>query len=211
MTGTPSQPIDAADQLRKLGELRDAGLLTPEEFEAKKAQVLARDWSVPLPEGHADAPPEAEGAIPGVDVLPAPAAKSGSARPYAILGGVIFVAIVAALGVFAVVQSGALSPHHTVNGTFVIVGETCGSTGYSDIKSGTPVTLRDGDNKILGSTSLPSGAFDATAGGCAFKFAIDGVPEVPFYSIEVGRRGQVTNSLEEMKNAGWTFGLSLGG
>lgn len=30
------------DQIRKLGELRDAGLLTPEEFEAKKADLLGR-------------------------------------------------------------------------------------------------------------------------------------------------------------------------
>ena len=30
------------DQLRKLGELRDAGLLTPEEFDAKKSELLAR-------------------------------------------------------------------------------------------------------------------------------------------------------------------------
>jgi uncharacterized membrane protein YeaQ/YmgE (transglycosylase-associated protein family) len=30
------------DQLRKLGELRDAGILTDEEFETKKAQLLAR-------------------------------------------------------------------------------------------------------------------------------------------------------------------------
>jgi hypothetical protein len=30
------------EQIRKLGELRDAGLLTPEEFEAKKADLLGR-------------------------------------------------------------------------------------------------------------------------------------------------------------------------
>jgi hypothetical protein len=29
------------EQLKQLGELRDAGILTPEEFEAKKAQILA--------------------------------------------------------------------------------------------------------------------------------------------------------------------------
>nr|WP_284501114.1 SHOCT domain-containing protein [Bowdeniella massiliensis] len=30
------------DQLRKLGELRDAGVLTEAEFEAKKADLLGR-------------------------------------------------------------------------------------------------------------------------------------------------------------------------
>jgi hypothetical protein len=29
------------EQLKQLGELRDAGILTPEEFEAKKALILA--------------------------------------------------------------------------------------------------------------------------------------------------------------------------
>ncbi|WP_246458932.1 SHOCT domain-containing protein [Streptomyces himalayensis] len=30
------------DLLRQLGELRDAGIVTPEEFEAKKADLLRR-------------------------------------------------------------------------------------------------------------------------------------------------------------------------
>ena len=33
---------DAFDQIRKLGELKDAGLLTEEEFNAKKAEMLKR-------------------------------------------------------------------------------------------------------------------------------------------------------------------------
>ena len=37
----PAQP-DVMDQLKKLGELRDAGVLTDEEFEAKKTDLLSR-------------------------------------------------------------------------------------------------------------------------------------------------------------------------
>ena len=33
-------PISAADEIRKLASLRDDGLITNEEFEAKKAQIL---------------------------------------------------------------------------------------------------------------------------------------------------------------------------
>jgi hypothetical protein len=33
---------DAADQLRKLGELRDAGIVTAQEFDAKKVELLRR-------------------------------------------------------------------------------------------------------------------------------------------------------------------------
>lgn len=37
-----SAPPDVADQIRKLGELRDAGLLTEEEFQSKKTELLKR-------------------------------------------------------------------------------------------------------------------------------------------------------------------------
>jgi hypothetical protein len=33
---------DPLDQIEKLGALREAGLITPEEFDAKKAQLLSR-------------------------------------------------------------------------------------------------------------------------------------------------------------------------
>jgi hypothetical protein len=43
---TGSMPVavgpDVADQLRKVGELRDAGVLTEDEFRSKKAELLAR-------------------------------------------------------------------------------------------------------------------------------------------------------------------------
>ena len=35
-------PADVPEQLRKLADLRDAGILTPEEFDAKKRELLAR-------------------------------------------------------------------------------------------------------------------------------------------------------------------------
>ena len=40
----PAAPsaADSADAIKRLGELRDQGLLTPEEFEAKKAEILSR-------------------------------------------------------------------------------------------------------------------------------------------------------------------------
>lgn len=40
--GQPSATPDLADQLSKLAALRDQGILTPEEFEAKKADILER-------------------------------------------------------------------------------------------------------------------------------------------------------------------------
>ncbi|HEX3266472.1 MAG TPA: SHOCT domain-containing protein [Gaiellaceae bacterium] len=37
-----SEPKEVTEQLRKLGELRDEGVITPEDFERKKAELLAR-------------------------------------------------------------------------------------------------------------------------------------------------------------------------
>ncbi len=39
---TAAQPGDVIETLRRLGELRDAGVVTSEEFDAKKAELLAR-------------------------------------------------------------------------------------------------------------------------------------------------------------------------
>ena len=39
---SPTPSVDRLEQLMKLGELRDAGILTAEELEAKKAQILGR-------------------------------------------------------------------------------------------------------------------------------------------------------------------------
>jgi hypothetical protein len=36
----PAQPGSVADELKKLVELRDAGVLSAEEFDAQKAQLL---------------------------------------------------------------------------------------------------------------------------------------------------------------------------
>lgn len=42
MDGTNPRNADPIAQLKQLGELRDAGVVTPEEFEAKKAEILSR-------------------------------------------------------------------------------------------------------------------------------------------------------------------------
>jgi hypothetical protein len=119
-----------------------------------------------------------------------------------------------------------LTPHHTVTGTFTlygtsseldllgtseisVFGSTCeGSGGYGDIDSGSNVTLKDGQGKILASGSLGPGS--PGAGQCMFSFTLNDVPEVPFYSIEIGRRGAITDSLEELRSNGWKFELSIG-
>lgn len=111
---------------------------------------------------------------------------------------------------------------HTVTGSFVLtdtsvyssgitaVGGQCqGADGYSDIGPGTPVTLKDENGTTLADTSLGYGT--GTVARCTFTFTLTGVTDTAkFYSIEVGRRGAITNSHDELKAAGWTFSLSMG-
>ena len=42
MEPTDIEPVTIPDQIAKLGKLRDSGLLTAEEFEAKKVELLDR-------------------------------------------------------------------------------------------------------------------------------------------------------------------------
>ena len=161
------------------------------------------------------------GAPSATNIDLATTAPANGRRTWAILGVVIFVAVVAAAGVLALAGSGSLSPRHTVSGTFGLLdsdasfpsittsGSGCqGTGGYADISPGAQVTLKDGDGKILGTTQLSTGSGTTTA--CLFTFAIPNVPEVAFYSVEISHRGQVTNSLADLKSSGWTFSLTLG-
>ena len=51
----PPAPADPLDRLQQLAVLRDGGALTPAEFEAQKALVLARaPWPHPGPDAGRD-------------------------------------------------------------------------------------------------------------------------------------------------------------
>jgi hypothetical protein len=149
--------------------------------------------------------------------------RSGSRRiPIRVALSVGIVVVVLAFSAGAtLLASGALTSRHTISGDYILVdsrqspplieaaGSGCrGTGGYSDIAPGTPVTLLDAGGKLLGATTLEGGSRSATE--CDFTFSIPDVPEVGSYTVEVSHRGEVTNTLDEMKAHGWTFALSLG-
>lgn len=193
------------------------------QFCATCGTRVSGDVAQPTDQTPPSAPPAPRPESPAVAGEPAAVLTQpgGVRRIWLALGIVIFVAVVAAAGVVALAGSGSLTPHHTIAGTFDLlatdqtfpsiemVGSGCdGTGGYGDIAPGAQVTLKDGDGKILGSTSLSTGS--GSTSSCTFKFSIANVPEVPFYSVEIGRRGAVTDSLAEMQATGWVFGLTLG-
>ncbi len=110
----------------------------------------------------------------------------------------------------------AVSPRFEVIGTFTLtdIGNTRGSDtncfgdgGYDDIRSGVSVTVRDGAGAVLGTGRLGDGVKDLW---CTFNFTVADLPKVDFYSVEVGRRGELTYSFDEMETSGWKVDLSIG-
>jgi hypothetical protein len=73
---------------------------------------------------------------------------------------------------------------------------------------GAGVTLKDGDGKVLATSFLGSGS--GTQNSCTFTFNLLNIPEVPFYTVEVSHRGQLSYSLSDLKAQGWILSLSLG-
>ena len=179
--------------------------------------------------GISQAPPlSAPAAAPGIGQAPrveqpaiAPTPVTGSRRGWIVLGAVTLVAIVGLFGFLGISSSDVFTSHHKISGTLTLLnsdtnspsvtstGAVCQGAGpYGDIAAGNGVALKDADGKLLAITSLGVGSGSPTS--CVFGFTLKDVPEVPFYSIEVGRRGQVGYTLADMKSNDWTLALRMG-
>ena len=145
--------------------------------------------------------------------------KASRGRPQVMLLAVVVLAVVAGGISITWLNSADLAPRQSVSGTYLLIGSSpnsisvsgsgcSGSGGYSDIQTGTNVMLRDGDGKILATSSLGGGS--KGTGTCSFSFRFADVPEVSFYTVEVGRRGQLSYSLADLRSKDWTLLLTLG-
>jgi hypothetical protein len=114
------------------------------------------------------------------------------------------------------------SNSYSIKGSLTLVdskiggtSENCyGSGGYSDISAAMPVTIKDGEGKIIATGTTGIGirpeSDEYSAVQCNFDFTVDNVPKADFYSIKVGHRGELNYSLEEMQKREWKITLSLG-
>lgn len=91
--------------------------------------------------------------------------------------------------------------------------DTCvGDGGYDDIRGGIAVTVRDGSGTVIATGELGSGETELLLiDWCTFPIVVKDVPTAEFYSIEVGRRGELTYSHEEMEDQDWSVFFTLGG
>jgi hypothetical protein len=115
------------------------------------------------------------------------------------------------------------APTHDLNGTislflptaygttFTAAGETCqGVNGYNDIAKGAPVTAKDGSGTVIGTGQLTETGHVDAALGCVLPFVLAGLPDAPFYTLEVSHRGPVTYSRADLAAKGWNVALTLG-
>lgn len=170
-----------------------------------------------------------------------PIAPPNSKRRWVLLGAAVAVALV----VVGLVLSRSDDSQRTIRGTMTIldpssvsggIDDCQGSDGYDDLASGANVTVRDGDDHIVGSgrlenfesrtdfsrflkeydkeTSQGDRSMSATLideeAICVLKFEID-VESADFYSIEVTHRGEQAESKKALEKSGWYVSYSIGG
>jgi hypothetical protein len=88
-----------------------------------------------------------------------------------------------------------------------------GTGGYSDIGPGTPVRITNQAGDILSAGSLGEGVSSIVGNSATCMWTV-GMKDIPagekFYSAEVGSRGQITKSADDLAASYWKFELSLG-
>lgn len=89
-----------------------------------------------------------------------------------------------------------------------VSGATCtGAGGYSDIRPGNQLAVKNGQGDVLTTTLLESGA-----GGryrCSFSFSFEVTEGEDRYIVSMDRRGEFSYSFGDLKSSG--VGLTLGG
>jgi hypothetical protein len=107
--------------------------------------------------------------------------------------------------------------NHNIKGSLTLkddfygeVGQFCsGGGGYSDIQSGRQVLVKDQKGETLATGELGIGKI-ISYNHCQFAIEVNGVRKAEFYTIQIGRRGDLTYSYQEMKDKNWQLKLSLG-
>lgn len=91
------------------------------------------------------------------------------------------------------------------------VGDSCeGTGGYSDMSIGTQFTIKDAAGTLVGFGALTIADYGPRAFECSLQGKATGVPDLPIYSVEVGRRGTVNFQRADLEADGWLARLSLG-
>ncbi len=153
-----------------------------------KLELIDMDWSLPTP-----APPTPT-PTPRPLPTPLPTIESG--------------AVEGSQGVYRIVGSfelvGAQGTEFASLGEFGCVG----IGGYADIVTGKQVIIRNQSGDIIATAEFEPDP-SATTDQCRFMFIAE-VPDATFYSFEIGRRGELAYSKQELQDSDWRVTLTLG-
>ena len=111
---------------------------------------------------------------------------------------------------------------YTISGSLELInlygisgeGNNCfGRSGYQDIRGGTQIIVKDGSGKVLAIGKISNGR--SPAGQyfqhiCRFTFKISNISRTNFYSIKIGRRGEILYSYQDLVKQNWNVNLTLG-
>lgn len=102
--------------------------------------------------------------------------------------------------------SGEVTLPGTAGETYVITEDGCvGLNGYSDLRAGRQVVVRDESGTIIGVTEIA--ASDATD-ACSWTFSVD-VPEADFYAVSIPMEVERVFSQEEVDASGGEITMPL--
>lgn len=121
--------------------------------------------------------------------------------------------------ILATLITGCGTKSKTITGTFTLTDKDIsrtfgckGTGGYSDIQSGLKVVVKSGSGRILGISHLGPDNYSGKYSGvvCQFPFEVTDLPSSKFYSVEVGRRGSMEYSKEQLEKQDWNVQFSMG-
>lgn len=140
------------------------------------------------------------------------------------IAAVVGVLLMVGIGGPAMSTAVAGEPVHAAGGTFTFYamqtlderdyslddGDGCqGEGGFSDIREGAAVKIRNGKGEIVASGAMGPGVYDSSD-GCSFLISVDGVPRWQGqYTWELTSRGELPVD-EKTAVTGMSFG-TLGG
>ncbi len=93
------------------------------------------------------------------------------------------------------------------------VGQTgcTGAGGYADIAPGAQFTIKDAGGTLIGFGSFTESHITlASPIHCSLQGTADNVPDAAIYTVEVGRRGAINFTREQLEANGWLAQLTLG-
>lgn len=95
-------------------------------------------------------------------------------------------------------------------------GAPCTGMGpYSDLRTGTQITVRDDGGKLIAVGALELGSLELWPeaiywGRCRLPLEISDVPDALFYTISVGSRPGITFTHAQLVSTNWRVSLTLG-